>query len=212
MEYFNNKSIKVLIFMVVCCLLFVIFLPLSYRNVSTNDRQTVNSANIASDETEMQKNDSEENSAEENSEYSEQDSYSDETAESPEQPQRTDFSKNLEEIEELPQAAKPQVKDDVFAKANDLRAEEKYESAVYEYEQLAKNSDNAEFKAKCYEEIALTYASMKRFGSGLSYAQKAFNTAPSTERELLLARMYYKTGSADKAQERVNAILKRDFN
>ena len=55
-------------------------------------------------------------------------------------------------------------------------------------------------------------AIVKKYGSAMSYAQKAYNLSPSTNRELLLARLYYKTGDVDKATKRVNNILQRDFS
>ena len=52
---------------------------------------------------------------------------------------------------------------------------------------------------------------MKRYGTALSYAQKAYNTYPTSSREMLLARLYYKTGDLDKATKRMNNVLQRDF-
>ena len=50
------------------------------------------------------------------------------------------------------------------------------------------------------------------YGSALSAAQRAYNLAPSSHREVLLARLYYKTGDIDKATSRVNNVLRRDFS
>lgn len=83
--------------------------------------------------------------------------------------------------------------------------------AVSEYQKASSATDDAELKAKCYEEIALIYAKSRRYGSALSAAQRAYNTSPSTAREVLLARLYYKTGDIDKASKRIDNVLKRDF-
>lgn len=101
--------------------------------------------------------------------------------------------------------------ENIFANAEQLKAEKKYESAVYEYQKIAKETNDTEIQAQCNEKIALIYAEIKRYGSAIAYAQKAYNTAPNTQRELLLARLYYKTGDIDKATNKVNDILKRDF-
>jgi hypothetical protein len=60
--------------------------------------------------------------------------------------------------------------------------------------------------------MADVYGIVKRYGTALSYAQRAYNAAPTTSREMLIARLYYKTGEIDKATKRVNNILQRDFS
>ena len=85
------------------------------------------------------------------------------------------------------------------------------------YEDIINNAkqfkeDKQLVKAECYEEISTIYAISKKYGTALSYAQKAYNLYPSTSREILLARLYYKTGSTDKASDRINNVLRRDFN
>ena len=40
---------------------------------------------------------------------------------------------------------------------------------------------------------------------------KAFNLSPNSHRELLLAKLYYKTGDTYKATQRINNILQREF-
>ncbi|MCQ2739276.1 MAG: tetratricopeptide repeat protein [bacterium] len=92
-----------------------------------------------------------------------------------------------------------------------LRNEGKYESAIEEFEKLAETENDISKKSEYYKEIALTYAYMKRYGKALANAQKAYNEKPSTELEILLARLYYKTGNAEQAEIRMNNVLKRDF-
>ena len=86
-----------------------------------------------------------------------------------------------------------------------------YTKALDEYTNVLKNTSDNDVKAICYQEISYIYAINKRYGTELSYAQQAYNLVPNSERELLLARLYYKTGDIDKASKRVNNVLKRDF-
>ena len=66
--------------------------------------------------------------------------------------------------------------------------------------------------AESYYEQAINYAKARRYGTALAYAQKSYNMNPTTEGEVLLARLYYKTGDYNKANDRMNNILKRDFS
>ena len=93
-----------------------------------------------------------------------------------------------------------------------------FESSTHPNEDLIENyktalalAYDAETKALCYENIASLYAYQKRYGSALSAAQRAFNMSPDSYREVLLAKLYYKTGNAAEANARLNNVLKRDF-
>jgi len=194
----DKKSLYRLLFIVICCLLFVICLPFVYRSVPKSNIQNEHLLNTEVNQDYTSDTEDETTSIEQN-----QNSQNDNSKDS-----LSEFETTEDDTDEIqPESSQ----DDIFEKAINLRANKKYESAVYEYEQAANSSDDPEYKAKCYEEIAKTYASIKRYGSALSFAQKAFNSAPNTEREVLLARLYYKTGSTDKAKDRINAILNRDF-
>lgn len=96
-------------------------------------------------------------------------------------------------------------------KASALRRDRDYVKAIEMYKKAAELSGDSAIQVKCYEEMAMLYGMVKRYGTALAYAQKAYNLSPSTSRELLLARLYYKTGDIDKATRRVNNILQRDF-
>lgn len=100
----------------------------------------------------------------------------------------------------------------VLESANNYMSEKQYVKALGEFDKAVRMTDDIKIKANCYEQMATIYAIMKRYGSGLAFAQKAYNLAPSTSRELLLARLYYKTGDIDKATRRVNNVLQRDFS
>ncbi len=102
--------------------------------------------------------------------------------------------------------------DTALNNAKNYGKEHKYASSISEYQKAISLTNDNSIKAQCYENIAKIYATSKRYGSALSAAQKAFNTEPSTSREVLLARLYYKTGDVDKATNRINNVLKRDFS
>ena len=87
-----------------------------------------------------------------------------------------------------------------------------YLRAAADYIAEAELTQDSNSKAQNYAEAAKAYASLKRYGTALSYAQKAYNLYPTTEREVLLARLYYKTGEYDKANIRMNNVMKRDFS
>lgn len=97
-------------------------------------------------------------------------------------------------------------------KAQEYKAKKDFIKAVTEYEKALNLTKDIKQQADCYEEIAVLYALMRRHGTALSYAQKSFNMKPTTEREVLLARLYYKTGSVEKAFERAKNIMNRDFS
>ena len=81
-----------------------------------------------------------------------------------------------------------------------------------EYLKVPSLTDDKSSIATSYEGIASIYAARHKYGSALSYATRAYNMSPSSSRELLLARLYYKTGDMEKATRRINNILHRDFS
>ena len=100
----------------------------------------------------------------------------------------------------------------LFTEASKLYTEKQYVRALEEYQKAANIVSDKELQAKCYEQMSIIYATVKKYGTALAFAQKSFNAAPTTAREILLARLYYKTGNIDKATTRVNNVLKRDFS
>lgn len=123
----------------------------------------------------------------------------------------------IEPIEEINDNREPvQVESEqntnIFSSAEQYIKEKNYSQAISEYETIAKNTDDSKVKALCYEKIAYSYAITKRYGTALAFVQRAYNISPSTPRELLLARLYYKTGHQDKANDYIKEILKRDFD
>ncbi len=102
--------------------------------------------------------------------------------------------------------------DEKFANAMNLKKDKQLVDAINEFKSAINLAENSKQKADCYEQIATIYAISKKYGSALSSAQTAYNLSPSTSREILLARLYYKTGNPDKANDRMSNILRRDFS
>lgn len=127
-----------------------------------------------------------------------------------EQEREIERNKNKEKIREQFNNEESYSQDDLIKKAERLKNKSNYSEAI-KYYQEASNTANEKEKAFCYEQIATIHAIQKHYGTALSFAQKAYNTYPNTQREILLARLYYKTGNIDKATNRINNILKRDF-
>ena len=101
--------------------------------------------------------------------------------------------------------------EDLIRETKGLVNEQKYIEVIGKLETLAVSTQDIKIKTKAYEEIAVLYAKMKRYGSALSYAQKTYNLEPTSEKEILLARLYYKVGDTNRAQARMLNVLKRDF-
>ena len=102
--------------------------------------------------------------------------------------------------------------ENTFSEAASLVEQKQLVQAIEKYQEAVNLAETTKQKADCYENISRVYALAKKYGTALSFAQKAYNMSPSTNREILLARLYYKTGSTDKATERMNYILRRDFS
>ena len=98
-----------------------------------------------------------------------------------------------------------------IARIEDLMLSEKYTEALELCKKTIEYSNDDSVKARAYEKMANIYAISRHYGSALSAAQRAFNLKPTTSRETLLARLYYKTGDIDKATSRINNVLRRDF-
>ena len=96
--------------------------------------------------------------------------------------------------------------------AKQFRKNREFEKSIVEFQTALDLTDDSDERALCLEEIAQTFAITKRYGSAITYAQKAYRIKPTSSLEFLLARLYYKTGDIEKATNRVNFILKKDFN
>lgn len=119
---------------------------------------------------------------------------------------------NVVEENKVPSLTKAQETELMFLDAQKLKDEKQYVKALEEYKSILGKNIDSNTNARCYEEMAGIYSIVKRYGTALSYAQKAYSIAPSSNRELLIARLYYKTGDIDKATKKINNILQRDFS
>lgn len=99
----------------------------------------------------------------------------------------------------------------ILKRAKDLSLNQDYESAITEYKSILSSSTDENIKATCYENLALIYAVQKRYGTALTNANKAYNIEPTVAREVMLARLYFRTGSVDSANNRINNVLRREF-
>lgn len=86
-----------------------------------------------------------------------------------------------------------------------------YTEALQEFQSAVQLTNDSNITASAYEGISHVYAANKKYGTALTFATKAYSLSPSSSREMLLARLYYKTGDIEKATKRVNNILHRDF-
>ena len=226
-EEFESKRFFIILALICLLLLSLVIGAFQYmpepadNNVTRNSNvEEINESNPSEDENS--------NADEESKE--EQDNKSTEKELNVKLPKYGDESEKLENIEELPTEAKEANETSALneEKSVELTPEEKaeqtlsqgvkyknnkqYVKAVEEFQKIPSITNDKAINAKSLEEIATIYAIVKRYGTALSYAQKAYNLYPSSSRETLLARLYYKTGDIDKATKRINNVLQRDFS
>ena len=87
-----------------------------------------------------------------------------------------------------------------------------YQNALKEYQKIIEQTKNEEVLAIAYENMAEIYASNKKYGTALSFANKANKLSPSVGREFLAAKIYYAAGDTNNAINTINILLKRSFN
>lgn len=124
----------------------------------------------------------------------------------------------IEKIQEVSQSEidsyqydKKQDFDKIIEKAKYYSSNKNYSSAIPEFKHAVTITENVEDKAFCYEKLAEIYAYAKQYDSALTAAKKAYELAPSVEREFLLARIYYKLGETGKASQHLKNVLKTDI-
>ncbi len=86
-----------------------------------------------------------------------------------------------------------------------------YSNALNELQKVSEYTNDSELLALSYEKTAEIYAIQRRFGTALSFAGKAYNTAPNSYREMLIARIYYQSGDTQTAITRLNNLLTKGF-
>ena len=232
---FNSKSFLIILFLICAVFLVLIIKAFSFIPDSNTDKVVSRNmtANTQKPRTVEQSVKEENNAVQEDAQVEQK---TDTVSAVQDRQQNTMFQptpneqESLENIDELPQEASaenlsnsttntepaaPSVEEQVlkiFVDAGKLKKDKQYVKAIEEYQKISTITQDTDTIAKSYEEIAAIYAIVKRYGTALSYAQKAYNMSPSSSREMLLARLYYKTGDMDKATRRINNVLQRDFS
>ena len=228
----SSNSKKFLILLLVICLVFFVAVIKAFEYLPTSDKEVLKRASI--DEINKP---AQETSDKENEVQKDEDNVGEETksdaktilVDDSKPAEAKSVEEGIEPLENIdsednsvaskseetskPVELTPQEKaDKIFATAQKFRDDKQYVKALEEYQKIPSVTSNTKTIARSYEEIATIYAIVKRYGTALAYAQKAYNTSPSSSREMLLARLYYKTGDIEKATRRVNNVLQRDFS
>ena len=227
-EEFNSK--KSLIIILVICVLFLVLIIKAYTYLpdSSENSRIAAQNNIEQTESSFQSSDEDAaESQEENDNKQEENSKNlkvslpapDKITEIEDQSEATKVENELSSIEtELPNTEEKQQElspeeqaEQILIQGDKYKKDKQYVKALEEYNKIFSITKDTYYVAKSYEEIATIYAIVKRYGTALSFAQKAYNMSPTSSREMLLARLYYKTGDIDKATQRINNVLRRDF-
>lgn len=221
---FNSKSFLIILLLVCVAFLVVVMTAFQYLPDKENDnmhsRTNVSEINQPAQETQ------DETAVSEEENKADEEKETDNQTLNIIQPKSSD-SEGLENIEDLPAEAKAENSADTVKEAEaspeeqaeeilfsvkKLKKDKQYVKALEELKKIPGLTNDVNIQASSYEETATIYAIVKRYGTALSYAQKAYNMSPSSSREMLLARLYYKTGDIDKATRRINNVLQRDFS
>ena len=216
MNKFDIKSAKFMIFIIIICGAFAALVGNAYRYLPSEDNkkdyvqfEQKENSNFVAEE----KNDKE---YEEKTSVEKDEEVIEEKRNTKFEEEKKEEIQEKKDIEEFEVIGNNIPKNDeltiVLNNAKKSFSDKNFTKAVEEYQNaLTLTSDN-KIKAECYEQIASIQAISKRYGTALSYAQKAFNMEPTTSREVLLARLYYKTGNTERANQRMNNVLQRDFS
>ena len=230
-KYIESNSKKFLIMLLLICVVFLVVIIKAFEYIPVTDKDAVISRNNI-ENINKPASDSEETASEnENAENVEKKTLDiNLTPDFVEKPKTEPLKEEkvvepLENITDLPKdaveansEAKPleltpeEKAEKVFITAQKYRKDRQFVKALEEYQKIPTITNDTATVARSYEEIATIYAIVKRYGTALSFAQKAYNMSPSSSREMLLARLYYKTGDIDKATRRINNVLQRDFS
>lgn len=95
--------------------------------------------------------------------------------------------------------------------AKKFELSEDYSDAVSELQKVPELTSDNELLAMSYEEISNIYAKNGKYQTALSFAIKANKTSTSFAREVLIAKIYYKSGNTENAIKMINDALKRGF-
>ena len=230
-KYIESNSKKFLIMLLLICVVFLVVIIKAFEYIPVTDKDAVISRNNIENINKPAPDSEETASENENAENIEKKTLDiNLTPDFVEKPKTEPLKEEkvvepLENITDLPKdaaeansEAKPveltpeEKAEKIFITAQKYRKDRQFVKALEEYQKIPTITNDTATVARSYEEIATIYAIVKRYGTALSFAQKAYNMSPSSSREMLLARLYYKTGDIDKATRRINNVLQRDFS
>ena len=83
-----------------------------------------------------------------------------------------------------------------------------YTNALNEYKKAIKVTNDKDILAEVYDGIAQVYVLNNNYKTALSFAQKANELSSSSQREFMIAKIYYASGQTNDAINRINKILK----
>lgn len=237
---FNSKKYIILV-VIICILFAILtikafdYLPESDSNradysnragnhvVDVTDREVAESADDVDDSDDD--NNEDDDSEQEDSEYNEQHksghidfmpkSYYENSIELDEIPAPKGTVEEEVNISENAQTTLKQPNDELAMKhiisGKSLKLSNDISKALDEFQQAIDTADDNEIKAIGYESIAEIYASQRKFGTALSFANKANSIAPSNSRELLIARINFSAGQTNEAVIITNNLMKKSF-
>ena len=219
MNKFNIESARLLSIIFVICFIFIMviwkafdFLPQNETSNNTKIQTIIPKDNripSASNEDEILENNINNEEVLQDEDNSQEDEFSADYSEGNDaQPMR-----ELEEGEALSKITEnsDQNVQDLLNSAKTKKQEGNFSESIFEYKKVITLTNDTEIKALCYEELAIIDAKQQNYDSALISAQTAYNTSPNTNREVLIARLYYKKGDVNRASARMNSILKKEF-
>lgn len=238
MNKFDLQSAKFLSIIIGICLIFVLVIwhAFSFLPEEDNTQRIQPEVTVPSDNEENVQNipeDEETNTEEEGNEDEDEDAVSESSLNKKNETKKItsndkSLSKNKQEEQENLEPLEPidesntidanELKQsdnmsfsDIINKANEYKMARNFNEAIEEYKKAISVTDVSADKAICYDNLALIYAVTKRYGSAIIAAQKAYNAQPNINREFMIARLYYKTGKIEEAQNRIFYILRKEF-
>ena len=230
-KYIESNSKKFLIMLLLICVVFLVVIIKAFEYIPVTDNDAlITRSNVENINKPAQNSDEEQNENTDNTEKKALDINL--TPDFVEKPKSENLKENkdIEPLENISDLPKDEVEENssneiktveltpeekaekIFITAQKYRKDRQFVKALEEYQKIPTITNDTATVARSYEEIATIYAIVKRYGTALSFAQKAYNMSPSSSREMLLARLYYKTGDIDKATRRINNVLQRDFS
>ena len=194
MEKFDLSKSKYYIFVIFLILIFIACIAQAFNYLPDKNNDTIinSSVNLPAEEDISVKTDANENETAENSR------------------KRDNVDEDFD-IDTPPAVSDERISDTKKYRDEDYKKLERIEDAESISASEQQRVEPQEDTYTSYRNKAIAYAKERRYGTALAYAQKAYNMNPTTEGEVLLARLYYKTGDYTKANDRMNNVLKRDF-